>query len=53
MSKWYEVEEDDIDIDLSTKEVSIFVCGDYEGRNYLKLSFDQIKEIYDEIVRLK
>lgn len=49
MSKWYEVESDEIDIDLSEKEVSFFVCTDDDGSVYLTLSFDQIKEIASKI----
>ena len=45
MSTWYEVEADDIDVDHHDKEVSFFVCNDDQGRVYLTLSFDQIKEI--------
>ena len=45
MSKWYEAEEGDIDIDHENKEVDIFVCADDWGSIYLTVSFDQIKEI--------
>lgn len=45
MSTWYEVKEDDIDIDHDDKEVSFFVCNDDYGRVYLSLSFDQIQSI--------
>ena len=49
MSEWYRVEAGDIDIDYADKEVSFFVCNDYQGSVYLSLSFDQIKEIASRI----
>ncbi len=49
MSTWYEVEADEIDIDHAEKEVSFFVYNDDNGRVYLSLSFDQIKEIASKI----
>ena len=49
MSTWYEIEADDIEIDYQDKEVSFFVCNDDQGRIYLSLSFDQIKEIAEKL----
>jgi hypothetical protein len=49
MSEWYEVDPEDIDIDLQEKEVSFLVCGNEHGNIYLSLSFDQIKDIANKI----
>jgi hypothetical protein len=49
MSTWYEVEDDEIDIDYQDKEVSFFVCNDDAGRVYLSLSFDQLKKIASKL----
>ncbi len=49
MSTWYEVDEEDIDIDHEEKEVNFFVCNDDQGRIYLSLSFAKIKEIAEKI----
>ena len=49
MSEWYEVTEDDIDIDFHDKEVSFFVKQNNSGSVYLSLSFDQIKGLFETI----
>lgn len=49
MSTWYEVDNEDIDIDHKDKEVSFLVCTDNCGNTYLSVSFDQIKEIAKKI----
>ena len=42
MSEWYQIEENDIDIDHSKQEVNFFICNNDNGSVYLTLSFDQI-----------
>ena len=49
MSKWYELEDDEIEIDQIDEEVTFFVCNDKQGSVYLTLSFDQIKEIASKL----
>ena len=53
MSEWYEVEKKDIAIDSFDSEVSFYVCNYDQGNIYLTLSFDQIKEIADEIAKIE
>ncbi len=49
MSVYKHIEDDDIDIDCSSKEVSVYTGYDYAGSIYGVLTFKQIKAIYDEI----
>ena len=49
MSTWYEVANEDIDIDHKDKEVAFLVFTDNCGNTYLSVSFDQIKEIAKKI----
>jgi hypothetical protein len=51
MSEWYEAEVDDIDIDFDGNEVDIFVKQNEFGRVYVSLTFEQIKDICNEINR--
>ena len=49
MSIWYEVKEEDINIDYEVNEVDFLVHRAYSGNVYLTLSFEQIKEIASKI----
>ncbi len=49
MSVYKHIEDDDIDIDCSNKEVSVYTGYDYAGSIYGVLTFKQIKAISDEI----
>lgn len=49
MSAWHEA--DDFDIDHSRKEVDFLVTSDYSGNIYLSVSFEQIKDIYERILK--
>mgnify|MGYP001577787127 CR=1 FL=1 len=52
MSAWFKAEDDEIDIDTVNNEVDIYACSDNQGRVYITISFDQIKEIASKIERL-
>jgi hypothetical protein len=45
MSEWYEADDSDLSVDLSRKEVDIFVTQTYNGSVYVSLKFDQIKKL--------
>jgi hypothetical protein len=45
MSEWYEADDADVSIDISRKEVDIFVTQNYHGSVYVSLKFDQIKKL--------
>lgn len=50
MSGWYEAKEDNISIDDRRCEVDILVLDNKYGSVYLTLTFDQVKEIYEQII---
>lgn len=45
MSSYYKAENQEIVVDHVDREVTVFVMSNYNGRVYLILSFDQIKNI--------
>ena len=49
MSTWYEVDNEDIDIDPIERAVLFYVCNDDHGGIYLSVPFDQFKEIAKKI----
>jgi len=51
MSEWHEPEKDDIAVDTKSNAVNIYVKQNDWGSVYITLTFDQIKEIYDEIMQ--
>ena len=53
MSEWYEAEDDSISLDEKEKQVNIWVKQNYFGSVYVTLTFDQVKEINDEIEAIK
>ena len=53
MSAWYEAEDDEIEIDTINNKVDIYACNDNQGRVYISVSFEQIKEIARKIESLE
>jgi len=49
MSKWYEVNDEDIDVVIKDSEANLLVHDDYHGNVYAVLTFKQIDEIYAKI----
>ena len=53
MSEWYEADSEEIDLDLKSKEVNIYVTANDFGSVYVTLTFNQIKSIYNRIVTVE
>ena len=51
MSKWYTVEDEDIDIDDNNRQVNVLVTEDETGNIYAVLTFEQIKNIFAEMLK--
>lgn len=49
MSFFYDIHDEDIDVDLDMKEINLLVHNDDMGNVWATLTFDQIKEIYKKI----
>ena len=49
MSYWVEIKDENIDVDHKAKEVNIFYEQDKFGAKYVYLTFDQIRNIYNQI----
>lgn len=53
MSKWYDLDWDDVYINRQAKDVFVCVCHNDQGSINLVLSFDQIKELAAKIEKDK
>ena len=53
MSIWYEAKDEETDLDFEQNQVDIMVFADYNGGNYVTLTFEQIEEIYKKINKAK
>ena len=51
MSVWYNLNKDNTDIDTENESVDILLFTDHNGNVYLTITFDEIKEIYEEILK--
>jgi hypothetical protein len=49
MSEWITVKDDDIEVDVYSKEVDIPLYPDDAGNIWLSLTFKQIQKIYERI----
>jgi len=47
MSKWYELQDDDIELD--GEEFNIWVGCDDFGNNYVTMSFDQVRDMFEKM----
>lgn len=52
MSEWYEIKNEDIEVDMTEKEINILVTDNDCGNVYATLTFEQIKSIYNDIDKL-
>ena len=51
MSLWYNIDDDDIEVDTEKKEVNVYVTSDDQGSIYAILTFEQIAAIVKEALR--
>ena len=51
MSEWYEVNDDDIDVNY--REVDILVTDNDSGNIYVTLTYEQVQEICNKFAELR
>jgi len=49
MSIWYEMDDEDIEIDHEAREINFHVGHDEMGNNYVTLTFEQIRDLFNQI----
>ena len=50
MSIWRELKDDDIDFDFEQNQVEILASEDHNGNNYVTLTFDQIRAMWQTVL---
>lgn len=49
MSEWYEVEDDDLDLDIDQHQVNICIDPNNFGNVYVTMTWDQVEALYTKI----